>query len=182
MPAPINGNAVASDESTPLISGRRATERPQTWRDTPKYVAAVTWATLASNYVNVFLIFVPLGIIAGAAGWNPTAVFILNFIAIIPLASLLSFATEEISAKLGQTMGGLMNATFGNAVELIVRPSTTSLIVYVNSELTNGCRSPSLRSEKAKFVSCNPACWALFCPTFSSWVEHCSGYWENIED
>ena len=32
-----------------------------------------------------------------------------------------TFATEEISAKLGQTLGGLMNATFGNAVELIVR-------------------------------------------------------------
>jgi Ca2+:H+ antiporter len=78
------------------------------------------YATLASNYVNVFLIFVPLGIIAGALHWNPTVVFVLNFIAIIPLAALLSFATEELSAKLGQTLGGLMNATFGNAVELIV--------------------------------------------------------------
>ena len=76
---------------------------------------------LADNvYVNVFLVFVPLGIIAGAVGWSPTAVFILNFLAIIPLASLLSFATEELAAKLGQTLGGLLNATFGNAVELIV--------------------------------------------------------------
>jgi Ca2+:H+ antiporter len=80
----------------------------------------LTYATLASNYVNVLLVFVPLGIVAGALGWNPTVVFILNFIAIIPLAALLSFATEELSAKLGQTLGGLMNATFGNAVELIV--------------------------------------------------------------
>lgn len=81
----------------------------------------VTKLTLLSNYVNVLLVFVPLGIIAGATGWNPTVVFVLNFLAIIPLAALLSFATEEISAKLGQTMGGLLNATFGNAVELIVR-------------------------------------------------------------
>merc|ERR1712072_833988 len=51
---------------------------------------------------------------------NPTAVFVVNFMAIVPLAALLSFATEELSAKLGQTIGGLMNATFGNAVELIV--------------------------------------------------------------
>ncbi|KAG9233761.1 Sodium/calcium exchanger protein-domain-containing protein [Amylocarpus encephaloides] len=80
----------------------------------------VTKVTLFSNYVNILLVFVPLGMVAGAMSWNPTTVFILNFFAIVPLAALLSFATEEISLKLGQTMGGLLNATFGNAVELIV--------------------------------------------------------------
>ncbi|KAM5527576.1 Vacuolar calcium ion transporter 2 [Fusarium oxysporum f. sp. phaseoli] len=63
----------------------------------------ITKVTLMSNYVNVLLPFVPLGIIAGVLGWSPAAVFSLNFIAIIPL-----------------TLGGLLNATFGNAVELIV--------------------------------------------------------------
>ena len=86
----------------------------------PAYIAHIAYLTLLSNYVNVLLVFVPLGIIAGAMGWNPTAVFLLNFFAIMPLASLLSFATEELSVKLGQTLGGLLNATFGNAVELIV--------------------------------------------------------------
>ncbi|RDA88049.1 hypothetical protein CP532_5288 [Ophiocordyceps camponoti-leonardi (nom. inval.)] len=80
----------------------------------------VTKVTLLSNYVNFLLIFVPLGIVAGACKWNSTAVFTINFFAIIPLAAVLSFATEEISIKLGETMGGLLNATFGNAVELIV--------------------------------------------------------------
>jgi len=80
----------------------------------------ITKVTLLSNYVNILLVFVPLGIVAGATHWNPTAVFILNFLAIVPLAAMLSFATEEISMRLGQTMGGLLNATFGNAVELIV--------------------------------------------------------------
>ncbi|RDA93864.1 hypothetical protein CP533_4520 [Ophiocordyceps camponoti-saundersi (nom. inval.)] len=80
----------------------------------------VTKVTLLSNYVNFLLVFVPLGIIAGACKWNSTAVFTINFFAIIPLAAVLSFATEEISIKLGETMGGLLNATFGNAVELIV--------------------------------------------------------------
>ena len=64
---------------------------------------------------------VPVGIVAGAMNWNPTAVFVINFFAIIPLAAVLSFATEEISIKLGEALGGLLNATFGNAVELIVR-------------------------------------------------------------
>ncbi|KAE8444066.1 hypothetical protein EG329_000934 [Mollisiaceae sp. DMI_Dod_QoI] len=86
----------------------------------PANVVQATKVTLYSNYVNILLVFVPLGIVAGAMGWNPTVVFVLNFFAIVPLAAVLSFATEEISMKLGQTMGGLLNATFGNAVELIV--------------------------------------------------------------
>ncbi|KND90683.1 Vacuolar calcium ion transporter [Tolypocladium ophioglossoides CBS 100239] len=85
---------------------------------------AYTWhivkVTLLSNYVNFLLVMVPIGIVAGASHWSPTAVFTINFFAIIPLAAVLSFVTEEISIKLGETMGGLLNATFGNAVELIV--------------------------------------------------------------
>lgn len=84
------------------------------------HVANITKVTLLSNYVNILLVFVPLGIVAGATHWDPVTVFVLNFFAIVPLAAVLSFATEEISMKLGQTMGGLLNATFGNAVELIV--------------------------------------------------------------
>lgn len=86
--------------------------------------------TLLSNYVNVLLVFVPVGIIAGILKWDATTVFILNFFAIVPLAAVLSFATEEISMKLGQTMGGLLNATFGNAVELIV-----SIVALKNGEI-----------------------------------------------
>ncbi len=89
------------------------------------HVFNVAKVTLLSNYVNLLLVFVPLGIVAGASHWNPTVVFTLNFLAIIPLAAVLSFATEEISVKLGETLGGLLNATFGNAVELIVRVFTT---------------------------------------------------------
>ncbi|KAH8668097.1 Sodium/calcium exchanger protein-domain-containing protein [Tricladium varicosporioides] len=96
----------------------------------PAHAFNVTKVTLFSNYVNILLVFVPLGIVAGACGWNPTTVFILNFLAIIPLAAVLSFATEEISIKLGQTMGGLLNATFGNAVELIV-----SIVALRNGEI-----------------------------------------------
>lgn len=70
--------------------------------------------------VNILLVFVPIGIIAGETGWDPVVVFVLNFLAIIPLAAVLSFATEEISVNLGEALGGLLNATFGNAVELIV--------------------------------------------------------------
>ena len=107
-------NLTHNDAGAPLIADSRR------WVRWPSNTLFLTYKTLGSNYVNVFLVFVPLGIISGICKWNQTAVFILNFLAIIPLASLLSFATEELSVKLGQTLGGLLNATFGNAVELIV--------------------------------------------------------------
>jgi Ca2+:H+ antiporter len=61
-------------------------------------------------------------------------VFTLNFLAIFPLASLLSFSTDELSACVGQTFGGLLNATMGNAVELIVSylNSTTFPFLFAN--------------------------------------------------
>ena len=76
--------------------------------------------TLRSSIANFLLPFVALGIIAGALEWSDPAVFTLNFLAILPLASLLSYSTDELSACVGKTFGGLLNATFGNAVELIV--------------------------------------------------------------
>ena len=80
-----------------------------------------------SSWVNWLLIFVPVGIILGIiVDWahvdvvSPSAVFAINAVAIIPLASLLSFATESVAIKLGDTVGALLNVTFGNAVELII--------------------------------------------------------------
>lgn len=161
MPAPANGRL--HDEVTPLLGRTQNYENESRFKTLPKHVLHLTYATLASNYVNVLLVFVPLGIVAGAMNWNPTVTFILNFIAIIPLAALLSFATEELSAKLGQTLGGLMNATFGNAVELIVSNAPDRAAAFSNLR-----RSRLLRSSRAKSALCNPACWAAFCPTFCS--------------
>lgn len=122
-----NTLTVPPDERTSLLAqrlqndeGQPLCEDQRPYVSWPASILHTTWRTLASNYVNVLLVFVPVGIISGALEWSPTVTFILNFFAIIPLASLLSFATEELSAKLGQTLGGLLNATFGNAVELIV--------------------------------------------------------------
>jgi Ca2+:H+ antiporter len=104
-----------SDSHTPLLGNTTTVQRV---RRNPVVDAVLT--VLLSNYVNVLLVFLPLGIISGALGWSPVVVFVMNFLAIMPLASLLSFATEELSKKVGQTIGGLLNASFGNATELIV--------------------------------------------------------------
>jgi Ca2+:H+ antiporter len=81
----------------------------------------VVKSTLGSSYTNLLLPFVFLGIIAGSQGWDDSITFAFNFLAIFPLAALLSFATEELAKSVGKTVGGLINATFGNAVEMIVR-------------------------------------------------------------
>lgn len=114
------GNMASTARLTKNSDGTPYHEDSRWYVRMPSNFLRLTWATLASNYVNVLLVCVPVGIVLGATGANPTAVFVVNFFAIVPLAALLSFATEELSCKLGQTVGGLMNATFGNAVELIV--------------------------------------------------------------
>ncbi|CAL5874993.1 uncharacterized protein PFLUO_LOCUS9296 [Penicillium psychrofluorescens] len=77
-------------------------------------------ATVFNSWINVLFIAAPVGIALHFVKVNPIAVFVVNFIAIIPLAAMLSYATEEIAIRTGETIGGLLNASFGNAVELIV--------------------------------------------------------------
>ncbi|KXG48574.1 Sodium/calcium exchanger membrane region [Penicillium griseofulvum] len=72
------------------------------------------------SWVNVLLVFVPVGIACEAAGLDPAIIFAMNAVAIIPLAGLLSHATESVASRLGDTIGALINVTFGNAVELII--------------------------------------------------------------
>ncbi|KAI9644344.1 hypothetical protein NHQ30_007701 [Ciborinia camelliae] len=76
--------------------------------------------TIFNSWINVLLIAAPIGIALNYAKVNGIAIFVVNFIAIIPLAAMLGFATEEISLHVGESLGGLLNASFGNAVEMIV--------------------------------------------------------------
>ncbi|MCJ1477618.1 hypothetical protein MMC13_006291 [Lambiella insularis] len=101
---------------------KEAVEDDDQSKPKPKFTAmSQLRATLLNSYINVLLILVPVGIALNYAGnLNPIAVFTINFIAIIPLAGMLSYATEEIALRTGETIGGLLNATFGNAVELII--------------------------------------------------------------
>ncbi len=66
------------------------------------------------------LIFVPISIVAKSLHWGELAVFITSALAIVPLAIWLSTATEEVAVVTGSAVGGLLNAVFGNATELII--------------------------------------------------------------
>lgn len=89
-----------------------------------------------SSWLNVLLVFIPLGW-ASHFVWNPTTTFILNFVAIVPLAKLLGFATEDIALRTGEVIGGLLNATFGNSIELIISiiSLTQNLVIVVQASM-----------------------------------------------
>lgn len=70
--------------------------------------------------LNLLLLFVPVAFILEYMGASPTLVFLASALAIVPLAGWLGHATEELAAHLGAAIGGLLNATFGNATELII--------------------------------------------------------------
>lgn len=97
---------------------------PNTWRSIR--------AIILSSWFNVLLVFIPISwAINFALPDQHSLIFVLTFFAIIPLAKLLAFATDELSIRVGQTLAGLLNATLGNAVELIV-----SIIALTKCELT----------------------------------------------
>ncbi|KAF2396190.1 hypothetical protein EJ06DRAFT_534322 [Trichodelitschia bisporula] len=79
-----------------------------------------TKAALLHSYVNLLLIFVPIGIAVNAIHLSPAIIFSMNAVAIVPLAGLLSFATESVAMRSGDAIGALLNVSFGNAVELII--------------------------------------------------------------
>ena len=70
--------------------------------------------------VNILLVFIPITIIFEITRFDPLWVFLGSAAAIIPLAKWMGIATEELSLKLGEGFGGFLNATFGNATELII--------------------------------------------------------------
>ncbi|XOB97435.1 calcium/proton exchanger [Deinococcota bacterium DY0809b] len=66
------------------------------------------------------LVAVPLALAAEYLNWGGAWVFLLSAFALLPLAAWMGRATEELAARAGSTAGGLLNATFGNAAELII--------------------------------------------------------------
>lgn len=66
------------------------------------------------------MLFIPISILAERLEWGALPVFGLSALAIVPLAIWLSTATEELAVVTGPTIGGLINAVFGNATELII--------------------------------------------------------------
>jgi Ca2+:H+ antiporter len=70
--------------------------------------------------LNYFLVLVPAAIVLEIIHGDPIVIFAVSALAILPLAGLIGHATEDLAARSGPQIGGLLNATFGNVTELII--------------------------------------------------------------
>lgn len=72
------------------------------------------------KYLYILLVFLPITIIGERLGFSDPLLFLCSALAIVPLAGLMGKSTDVIACYCGQKIGGLLNATFGNATELII--------------------------------------------------------------
>lgn len=112
------GNEKSQENGGDEDAGRDGTqEKPNVLKRFVKVFRKV----LFHSWINALLVFVPVGIAVNfVPGMSPGVIFAMNAIAIVPLAGLLSHATETVAHRFGDAIGALMNITFGNAVELII--------------------------------------------------------------
>eukprot|EP00929_Paragymnodinium_shiwhaense_P087146 TRINITY_DN47429_c0_g1_i1.p1 TRINITY_DN47429_c0_g1~~TRINITY_DN47429_c0_g1_i1.p1 ORF type:complete len:453 (+),score=82.78 TRINITY_DN47429_c0_g1_i1:172-1530(+) len=95
--------------------------------------------------LSFLLIAWPLGILASVHEWGNAWTFWINFLAMIPLAKILGDATEEVATGLkSDVLGGLLNATFGNAVEMIL---TVQTLRVGGVDVVKGCLLGSILSN-----------------------------------
>ncbi|MDQ1291867.1 MAG: Ca2+:H+ antiporter, partial [Nitrospirota bacterium] len=73
-----------------------------------------------TSWLDVLLVFIPLAIAFEVAKADPLFVFAASAFAIIPLAGMLGRATEHLTSHVGAGVGSLLNASLGNAAELII--------------------------------------------------------------
>src|SRR2546427_4860966 len=73
-----------------------------------------------NRWFYLLVLAAPAAVLAEALHASPLATFILAALGLIPLAGLIGASTEVLAEKLGHGIGGLLNATFGNAAEIII--------------------------------------------------------------
>ena len=103
---------------------------------TSRIASQIRWSQPLKR--NWLLLFIPIAIVLDWLHFNPILVFAASALAIVPLAGLMGDATEALSEYLGPTLGGLLNATLGNAPEIIISlfALRRGLIGIVKSSLT----------------------------------------------
>ncbi len=77
-------------------------------------------AMVIEGPMNVLLIAMPFAFLSWALEWPGALTFTLSLLSLAPFAERLGFVTEQLAMHTNDTIGGLLNATFGNATELIV--------------------------------------------------------------
>src|SRR5260221_14571402 len=73
-----------------------------------------------NRWLYLLLLTVPVAVLAEALHAPPLASFVLASLGLVPLAGLIGLSTEALAERFGHRIGGLLNATFGNAAEIII--------------------------------------------------------------
>ena len=85
----------------------------------PTYYASFM-AAFRYTPINILLIFIPVSWALHYTHQSPTLIFLFSGLGIVPLAALLGLGTEQIALSTTQSVGGLLNASLGNLIELII--------------------------------------------------------------
>lgn len=90
------------------------------------------------RWIDALVVFVPVALVLEFMHADPTWVFITSALGIVPLAGILGEATDVLAVRAGQRVGALLNATFGNAAELIITISAirAGLLQVVKASIT----------------------------------------------
>lgn len=107
---------IQNDQDSRALSADTFDEEPS---EDQKY-AGLLHVLLENKFLSSLLGFIPLGILSHLCGWSKPAVFVCNFFAVLPLAWLIGKTTEDLAASSSAVVGGLLNATFGNVVEMLL--------------------------------------------------------------
>jgi Ca2+:H+ antiporter len=118
------GNGVpADDEERHLLNEPEQGPRSSRPRPLPLWLRrsyTTSQEAFSSSNSHALLLCVPLTICSHFLGWPALLTIILSVAAIVPISALVSHASEKLSDELGDVIGALISATFGNAVELSV--------------------------------------------------------------
>lgn len=101
----------------------------------PTYAASFM-ATLKYTPLNICLVFIPVSWALHFTHQSATLVFVFSALGIIPLAALLGLGTEQIALRTSQSVGGLLNATLGNIVEMIIAGIALGQVCIFTYKLT----------------------------------------------
>src|SRR5262245_41500102 len=89
-------------------------------RDVTPLVAMLRYAGSSDGWPYLLVPFIPIAIVLEVVHAGAVPVFASSALGVIPTAALMGRATEELAARSGPGIGGLLNVTFGNAPELII--------------------------------------------------------------
>src|SRR5947208_92698 len=107
-----------------------------------------------SRWLITSLVLVPLALVAQLAHAPDMVVFALSAVSLVPVAGLIGEATEVLAEHFGGSLGGLLNATFGNAAELIITLAAIreGLTVLVKASVTGAILANTLLALGVAFV------------------------------